>query len=199
MLELTIALLLFLFPLAYSPGPGNLFFAANGARFGFVSTLNANAGYHLATWLVTLAIGLGFAAFTRSSEILLTVLRFAGSAYVLYLAWCLATAGSCKSDIQASRAGFIDGGILLLLNPKAYVIIVLMFSQFSLLEGQNIWLHALWISSIFTLNNFIAFSIWTLAGERLAKLFTKDVQARRQNVFFALLLASVAIWMLLKA
>ena len=198
MFELTIALLLFLFPLAYSPGPGNLFFAANGARCGFVSTLNANAGYHLATWLVTLAIGLGFAVFTRSSELLMTVLRFAGSAYVLYLAWCLATAGTSKNEIQASRASFVDGGILLLLNPKAYVIIVLMFSQFSMLEGQNIWLHALWISSIFTLNNFIAFSIWTLAGERLAKLFAKDVQARRQNLFFALLLASVAIWMLLK-
>ena len=48
-----------LLPLAYSPGPGNMFFAANGARFGFAATVPSNIGYHIATWLVTVAIGLG--------------------------------------------------------------------------------------------------------------------------------------------
>ena len=42
------ALLIFLFPLAFSPGPGNMFFAASGAKFGFKKTLSANFGYHLA-------------------------------------------------------------------------------------------------------------------------------------------------------
>ena len=39
MREITIALIIFLFPLAYSPGPGNMFFATNGARFGFATTV----------------------------------------------------------------------------------------------------------------------------------------------------------------
>ena len=56
---MTLTLLIFLFPLAYSPGPGNLFFAANGARFGFWATVPANIGYHIATWFVTLAVGGG--------------------------------------------------------------------------------------------------------------------------------------------
>ena len=58
--QTTFALLLFLFPLAYSPGPGNIFFAANGARFGFRLTMQANIGYHIATWGVTMVIGFGF-------------------------------------------------------------------------------------------------------------------------------------------
>lgn len=45
-----IAFLTFLFPLAYSPGPGNMVFAANGARFGIRATLRASAGHHIATW-----------------------------------------------------------------------------------------------------------------------------------------------------
>ena len=53
MTEPVLALLIFLFPLAYSPGPGNTLFAANGAVFGFRATLPASAGYHLATWAVT--------------------------------------------------------------------------------------------------------------------------------------------------
>ena len=57
------ALLIFLFPLAFSPGPGNMFFAANVARFGFVNTISANLGYHLATIIVTFLIGFGFSLF----------------------------------------------------------------------------------------------------------------------------------------
>ena len=49
-----VALIIFLFPLAFSPGPGNMFFAANGARFGFAKTLSANFGYHLATIIICL-------------------------------------------------------------------------------------------------------------------------------------------------
>jgi threonine/homoserine/homoserine lactone efflux protein len=34
MTETILALIIFLLPLAFSPGPGNMFFAAIGARFG---------------------------------------------------------------------------------------------------------------------------------------------------------------------
>ena len=65
-----LALLFFLFPLAFSPGPGNMFFAANGARFGFLNTLSANFGYHLATIIITFLIGFGF------SLLLINLLKF---------------------------------------------------------------------------------------------------------------------------
>jgi len=39
MIDLTIKIVIFLFPLAYSPGRGNMFFAANGGRFGFQATV----------------------------------------------------------------------------------------------------------------------------------------------------------------
>ncbi len=61
MFELTLALLLFHFPLAFSPGPGNMFFAAVGGRFGLRASLPATIGYHLTTFAVTAVIGLGFA------------------------------------------------------------------------------------------------------------------------------------------
>ena len=61
MIETILALVVFLFPLAYSPGPGNMFFAAIGARFGTRASFEASAGYHVATWIVTFAVGYGFA------------------------------------------------------------------------------------------------------------------------------------------
>jgi len=60
--EPSIGLVLFFFPLAYGAGPGNVFLAANSARFGLRATIPANIGYHLATWIVTVAMSVGFFA-----------------------------------------------------------------------------------------------------------------------------------------
>lgn len=197
MTEPTLALIAFLFPLAYSPGPGNLFFAANGARFGFRATVPANIGYHLATWIVTCALGLGFSTLAAQGGGLLGPMKWAGSAYVLYLAWGLLRAGALRGGVAARPAGFADGAILLVLNPKAYVIIALMFSQFLVAgQGRDARL-VLWIATVFTLNNLLAFVLWTLAGDRLAASFRNAVAARRLNVLLGGLLAGVALWMLL--
>ncbi len=196
MIQTTAALILFLFPLAYSPGPGNLFFAANGARFGFRSTVPANAGYHAATWIVTAGIGFGFiSAFDRFPQAFLAV-KIAGSLYVLWIAWKLFKSGALKESGVAGPATFVDGAVLLILNPKAYVIIALMFTQFlDPSGGQTV--AVLLITTVFTVNNLIAFSIWTLAGDRLSKIFRAPESAHRLNMVFGATLALVAVWMAL--
>jgi len=197
MVQTAFALILFLAPLAYSPGPGNLFFAANGARFGLRATLPANAGYHLATWIVTAAIGMGFLAATARHPEIFAVLKTAGAAYVLWLAWRLARAGRHEGDRAARPAGFVDGAVLLLLNPKAYVIIALMFTQFLGTDATGTLAPVLLIATVFTLNNLLAFLAWTWAGDALAARFADARDAARLNTGFAVLLAGVALWMLL--
>jgi threonine/homoserine/homoserine lactone efflux protein len=195
MIELTTALVLFLFPLAYSPGPGNLFFAANGARFGLRSTIPASTGYHIATWLVTLAIGLGFAAVIHKYPEVFTTIKILGSLYVLWLAWKLLRSGMIKSDQEPTSANFWDGVILLILNPKAYFIIAAMFAQFLNSESNDQLALVLLITTIFTLNNLLAFTSWTILGDRFARLFGDDSNAKVLNLAFGSLLAFVAVWM----
>jgi threonine/homoserine/homoserine lactone efflux protein len=194
-IELTTALVLFLFPLAYSPGPGNLFFAANGARFGLRSTIPASTGYHIATWLVTLAIGLGFAAVIHKYPEVFTTIKILGSLYVLWLAWKLLRSGMIKSDQEPTSANFWDGVILLILNPKAYFIIAAMFAQFLNSESNDQLALVLLITTIFTLNNLLAFTSWTILGDRFARLFGDDSNAKVLNLAFGSLLAFVAVWM----
>ncbi|MEM7218051.1 MAG: LysE family translocator [Pseudomonadota bacterium] len=189
------ALLLFLFPLAYSPGPGNMLFAANGARFGFRSTLPATLGYHLATLLVTTALGMGFSTAVGAAPRALLIVQLAGSLYVLYLAWSLWRSGSIDGAAEARPLGFWGGAVLLVLNPKAYVIIALMFSQF-LPASSDLKLVAA-IALVFTLNNLLAFSLWTLVGDALARVFRNDSNARLLNRVFGLMLGLVGLWMLL--
>lgn len=197
MLELTIALIVFLFPLAYSPGPGNLFFAANGARFGLAATMPAMAGYHVATMLVTVAIGLGFAVAIDEFPWLFAIVKWGGSAYVLYLAWTFFRAGMIGETGEARAAGFMQGGLLLLLNPKAYMIIILMFTQFLGLATAGYAATVLWISLVFTVNNLIAFTAWALIGDRVLARFRDAASSRKLNLAFGTVLAVVAIWMML--
>ncbi len=196
MIELSIQLILFLFPLAFSPGPGNLFFAAYGARFGFASTLSANAGYHVTTWIVTVAIGSGFGLVAKELPNFLVAIKYIGSAYVFYLAWLLFNADKAQGQAEPRKANFVDGAILLIFNPKAYLIIALMFTQFSgASTSLNIWL-VFFISTVFTINNFVAFSLWAAFGNVLGAAFRDKTNARRLNMFFGTMLTIVSIWML---
>lgn len=195
MTQIIIPLILFLFPLAYSPGPGNMFFAANGAKFGFWSTLPASFGYHLATWIVTALIGFGFNAALGDSPKVFLLLKTAGSLYVLWIAWKLFRSGVLDKNEGAKPANFFDGIILLVLNPKAYIIIALMFTQFLEQSNENNLISVLLITTIFTLNNFLAFSIWTAVGDKIASNFRNESGARVLNMIFGTILAAVAVWM----
>jgi len=187
------ALLAFLFPLAFSPGPGNMFFAASGARFGLRATLGATTGYHIVTFGVTFLIGLGFSSALAAAPQAFDAIRIAGSLYVLWLAWKLGTAGRAGHQ-EAKAASFWDGAVLLILNPKAYVIIALMFSQF--LVATSSVLQVAVISVIFTLNNLVAFTLWTTLGDWLGRTFRSEERARYLNATFGVILATVGVWML---
>ena len=188
------ALIIFLFPLAFSPGPGNMFFAANGARFGFVNTLSANFGYHLATIIVTFFIGFGFSLFFSFIEKQYQYIQIIGSLYVMYLAYKFFRAGVYDQNSQNFRCTFTDGVVLLVFNPKAYVIISLMFAIF-LDSNQNI-LKLIIITLVFTINNFISFTLWTVFGDLIGAKFRNEKYSKILNNVFSLLLFLVGVWML---
>ena len=104
-------------------------------------------------------------------------------------------AGRYDGQGEAKPATFWDGVILLLLNPKAYIIMALMFSQFLSTDGGLQIANVLTISTIFTFNNLVAFSIWAAVGDKIADKFRTDEGARRLNLMFGTILAAVAVWM----
>ena len=189
-----LALLLFLFPLAFSPGPGNMFFAVNGARFGFFNTLAANFGYHLATIIITFILGCGFSLLFSIIKNQYHYIQILGSIYVIYLAYKFFKAGTYNESSKNLKCTFTDGVMLLIFNPKAYVIISLMFSIF-LNSGSNIFKIFL-ISFIFTFNNFVSFTLWTLFGDLIGSKFRHEKYSKILNNIFSLLLLLVAFWML---
>ena len=166
--------------------------------FGLLASLPATIGYHLAIFIVTAAIGLGFSKLAGFSATLSEILRCCGSAYVLLLAWLFLRAGATTGIAELREATALNGAILLIFNPKAHLIVVLMFSQFLPASGVNYDALVLWITTVFNENNLVAFTIWTLAGDLLLRRFRSASAARPVNMAFGAMLATVAIWMLLR-
>lgn len=200
--ESLIALLVFLFPLAYSPGPGNAFFAAIGASKGLRAAVPALAGYHLATFVVTAILGAGIGAAFVSHPAVTKLLAAVGSLYVAWLAWSFirpAQRSGCASRGSAvePRIGFWAGALVLLLNPKAYYIVAVLFTQFLSPSQSDDVFSVVVITAIFTLNNLIAFIVWAVAGRMLFMMFRGERVGRALDYAFAVLLGGVAVWMAL--
>jgi threonine/homoserine/homoserine lactone efflux protein len=201
-IEAVLALLVFLFPLAYSPGPGNAFFAAIGASKGLKAAIPALTGYHVATFLVTVLVGIGLGVTILSDPVVSRVLAAAGSLYVLWLAWgfiraARARAASPGEPPRERRIGFWSGAVVLLLNPKAYYIIAVMFTQFLQPPANEDLVVVLVITVVFTINNLIAFVVWTVSGRALTALFRSDRARQVIDYLFAATLVLVAVWMLI--
>ena len=191
------ALLVFLFPLAYSPGPGNSFFAAIGASGGLASAWPALIGYHAATFVVTLAIGAGLGLTLLTNPTVAGALKLAGAFYVAGIGVMFLKAAPSDGDAGRGpmRASLLDGAAVLVFNPKAYLIIALMFTQF--LPEQASLATLLTITAVFTINNLLAFVIWTLLGLAIGRLIASRMSGRLVNLVFGGCLFGVAAWMAL--
>jgi threonine/homoserine/homoserine lactone efflux protein len=87
--------------------------------------------------------------------------------------------------------GVGGGAVLLLFNPKAYMIIALMFTQFAQAPGLGV----IGVATVFTLNNMLAFALWASAGATLMRLWSRPEAAAWINRALAAMLAAVALWM----
>ena len=111
--------------LAIAPGPDNIFVltqsAIKGKLAGIVVTLGLCTGLLVHTTLVAF----GVAAVFEASALAFRVLKFAGAAYLLYLAWGAFRAGS--SSIAAEDAGlglrqyYLRGILMNVTNPKVSI------------------------------------------------------------------------------
>ena len=126
---LTFAAAVFL--LIITPGPGVLSTAGVGAAFGWRQGLFYIGGLCAGTNLVGLTVISGLAAVLLAEPVVRTVLLFASSGYLGYLALRIALAGARIAFIRTTTPGFLAGLTLQFINPKAYAVNTALFSSFA--------------------------------------------------------------------
>ena len=116
-----LALLGFSFVSAFTPGPNNILLWASGATFGFRRTVPHVLGTAIGIGAMALVAGAGVAALVASVPQLGVVMRFAGSVYLVWLAWQIVRSGALKEGSVARPLGIGGAMAFQVLNPKAWI------------------------------------------------------------------------------
>jgi threonine/homoserine/homoserine lactone efflux protein len=183
-----------------TPGPNMVWLAivatAEGRRPGFAAV----AGVALGLAVVGLAAALGLAALIAGSPLAYQALRWAGVAYLLWLAWDgWQAADDAPEDVQAGASLFryLQRGFFTnLLNPKAFVFYITVLPGF--LSAAPALTDVLFLTAVYVAVATVVHAIIVLAaGTARAWLMTpsRAVPLRRG---LSLSLVAVAAWVLLK-
>jgi threonine/homoserine/homoserine lactone efflux protein len=171
-----------------SPGPSTMSVTAVGAAFGLHRSLNYLWGLILGTVAVLVAVATGLVPVVLSVPRLAPLLLAVSGAYILYLAFKIATAPPLsKPDRRIAAPSFAAGFLLALANPKAYVAIAAVFASTDLPIGQPA-VGAMLKTAIMALMILAIHLAWLLAGSSLSRIFYDPLSSRVANILFAVTL-----------
>ncbi|WP_333631356.1 LysE family translocator [Agrobacterium cavarae] len=150
---LTYAMALFI--AAAIPGPGMTAIVARALGSGFRETFFMGLGLVLGDMVYLTAVILGLAFVAQTFQEAFMVLKFAGAAYLLYIAWKLWTAGLLPQDLQAKKStsigmSFLSGLFITLGNPKTMLFYVALVPTLIDIRGIGLPEYALLIGLTFT-------------------------------------------------
>ncbi len=182
------ALIIFAFVSSITPGPNNIMLWGSGMNFGFRQTLPHLAGINIGFASLILVTNLGLGTVFLRFPVISFVLRIIGSAYLLYLAYKVATAGRVvEGEATSTPMTFLQAAAFQYVNPKAWIMAATAASAF-LPESQPLLVGALFITAVFSIVNLPCVSTWALAGSAIGRLLTNDRRRRIVNAFLGLLL-----------
>lgn len=188
-----ILILGFAVPMIISPGPGNSVLAVTGAQFGVRGTAAFWCGFEAGNFLLCLIYGFGLGEVVTSHPAVYQALKWAGTAYILYLAWGFFQPSALKSGQNLQRPGFADGLTALLLNPKVHSMILVMYSQF-LKPSLPLAAQVLQIAVVFLLLGVFCHYLWIYAGQVIFRRFNGAAAMRVQGIVFGVCMVAVAIF-----
>ncbi len=188
MAENLVLLLLAALPLMGSPGPATLSLAAVGSAFGVRAGLPFMAGIASGTLVVICIVATGITGVVLALPGAVPVLVTLAGAYILWLAWKIATAPPAAERRTGERAPALAGGLLLALaNPKAYATFAAVFSGRVAVPGDPLVDAAVKIATLMVAIVILDI-VWLALGSALARVMANPRLGRAVNIGFALLL-----------
>jgi len=178
-----------------TPGPNMGWLATLSARAGLKIGMKAVAGVTLGLTIQMFAAVLGLSAILAGSDILYELLRWAGVAFMLYLAWESWREMGEPSPVHAHQMpSFKRGLIANLLNPKALVFYLVVVSQFADPARGQVWLQTLILGSIHVILSVAIHSAIVFAGAGLGETLKTWQSSVIVRAMFTLALVLIAVW-----
>ncbi len=179
-----------------SPGPATISLAAVGSAFGVARSLPYVVGLTIGTWGVLAIVALGLSAALMSLPAIGPALTMAAFAYLVWLAWKIATAPPLAALDGTRAPPPLWGGLALgIANPKAYVAIAAVFVANRIAVDPSI--DAIAKTIILAAMIVVIETVWLTAGTLFARLLTHPTAARIANIAMAAAMLAASLMALL--
>lgn len=185
-----------------TPGPNNAMVAASGATFGFARTVPHMLGIAVGFPVMLVAVAVGAGDLLRAAPSVHEILKWAGAAYLLWLAFRIATASPAVKDGGAKRGSkplsFVQAALFQWINPKGWVIAISAVVTFTD-AGSSALLKAVSLAAIFLVVILPTIAFWTMTGVGAARLLRTARAMRAFNLTMAALLVASLVPLLREA
>ena len=174
-----------------SPGTGVLYTLATGLSRGGKASIVAAFGCTLGIVPHMAAAILGLAALLHTSAIAFQTLKYAGVAYLLYMAWMtLKETGALSVERQPLRSNLqvtVTAILINILNPKLSIFFLAFLPQFIAVDEAYPLARMLELSGVFMAMTFAVFALYGLfaAGVRDRVITRPRVMAWLRRSFAA--------------
>lgn len=186
--DLMLALAGFAFVTSATPGPNNMMLMASGANFGMRRTVPHMLGVSLGFGAMVALLGLGVDRVIAGSPALALAMKWVSLAYMIWLAWKIATASAPEGGAGTGRPlTFLQAAAFQWVNPKAWAMALGALSAYAAGVGG-----AAVVALVFAAVNLPTVSAWAAMGQGLRRVLSSPRRLRAFNwLMAALLLASM--------
>jgi threonine/homoserine/homoserine lactone efflux protein len=189
-LDQAAAFLVFALVAAITPGPSNTMIVATGSAVGIWRGLPCVLGSSVGMGTLLFCSALGLGQLVIGHPMVLRALNWCGAAFLLWLAWKIATSGRASETAAAKPVGFVGAALFQWVNPKGWLVAVGAAGTYLQAAADNPLAQALAFGVLFFAAAFPSGLIWLLLGALLQRLLRDDRSRRIFNVVMGLALAA---------
>jgi threonine/homoserine/homoserine lactone efflux protein len=195
-LEQAAAFFLFAFVAAITPGPSNVLLAATGAQAGFWRGLSCAFGVSAGMGSMMFLAALGLGAVLIGLPSVMTAIRFLGAAFLLWLAWKIASAPVGGDQGAGEPTGFFGAAALQWVNPKAWMVSTGAVATYLPVESGAAVVQAILFVLVFVSAALPSNLIWLGFGATAQRLLEDERRGRIFNLAMGLTLAASVLFIL---
>jgi threonine/homoserine/homoserine lactone efflux protein len=188
------AFLAFAVVAAITPGPSNVLLAATGANVGLWRGLPCLLGVAGGMGLMILVVALGLGSLVVGNPALLSALNWAGAAFLLWLAWKIATAEPGAGKKEARPVGFLEAALFQWVNPKSWIVSASAAATY--LGAGSALSQSLLLGGLFLAAALPSCFAWLAFGAVLQRVLSSPRRLRAFNIAMGVLLAASVILIL---
>jgi threonine/homoserine/homoserine lactone efflux protein len=184
-----VALLSFCFVSSITPGPNNMMLLSSGATYGLRRTVPHMLGISGGCVVMVLVLGWTLAGMAGRLPALFTALHVVSTAYLLWLAWRIATSSGPTDNAGRGRPfGLFDAAAFQWVNPKAWAMVLGAVASFA--RPEHIAHDVPLIALVLALVGLPCIALWAGSGSLLTTALARPGALRRFNVTMAALLVA---------